>query len=91
MIGIRKTKRKNINTIKYWNNMCSNYGGGERDDSERLKPIARLAHGSALDVGCFLGHLCKYLYKNGCRPVVGVDFSLKAIELAKRNYPFCIF
>lgn len=89
--GIEKTKDVNINSSRYWNNLCSEHGGGERDDSERLKPMAQLADGSALDIGCFFGHLCRYLYEKGCKPVVGIDFSLEAIKKAKRNYPFCMF
>jgi 2-polyprenyl-3-methyl-5-hydroxy-6-metoxy-1,4-benzoquinol methylase len=41
--------------------------------------------GSALDIGCGTGNYTLYLATKGFRPVVGVDFSEKAIGLAKRR------
>lgn len=90
-MGIRKTQQENINTVDFWNRKWGSHGGGERNDVERFKPMARKAGGIACDVGCGFGHLCKYLYDRGCEPVVGVDFSVEAIKRAKKNYPFCTF
>jgi SAM-dependent methyltransferase len=89
--GITKTKEVNINTPEFWNSKWGTHGGGERNDAERFKPIARKAWGRALDVGCSFGHLCNYLYERGCDEVYGVDFSREALLKAKRNYPFCTF
>lgn len=90
-MGIKKTKDININTVEFWNHKWGNHGGGERDDVERFKPMARKTWGTVCDVGCGLGHLCKHLYERGCDEVYGVDFSREALLRAKRNYPFCMF
>lgn len=91
MEGVAKTKEVNINTVKFWNEKWGSHGGGERDNPERFKPMARKTLGVALDVGCGFGHLCKYLYERGCEPVYGVDFSVEAIKRARKNYAYCEF
>lgn len=91
MKEIEKTKEANINTPQYWNRLSSTHGGGERDDAERFKPMARMAWGSTLDIGTMFGHLCKYLWEDRSEPVYGVDFSRDAIQKAHRNYVFAEF
>lgn len=91
MKGIVKTKTVNVNTPQYWNRLWGTHGGLERDDPERLKPVARLAWGRTLDVGCGFGHLCRYLYDDRSEPVYGVDLSREACVKAHKNYPFAMF
>lgn len=87
---VEKTKEVNINTPDYWNTKLFTHGGGERNDDERLQPIALRTFGVACDVGCMFGHLCDRMLGR-CDEVYGVDLSRVAIAKAKRNYPACSF
>jgi len=44
-------------------------------------------NGSVLDIGCGEGVLTDYLHRNSKKNYVGIDFSRKAIEIAKEKRP----
>jgi len=87
---------KNINTPTFWDKqfkkendlLKSNKDGFKRWNAIRFDMVANLLpKGRILDVGCGLGHFCRYLIAKNpyIWKVEGTDFSEYAIKIANRN------
>ncbi len=101
MIRDRREREKVYSRPEYWdsraaeeqglavsmwpnNNLNSYYHREQLSAIERLLPDVRGTR--ALDVGCGTGRMSRYLADRGAR-VLGIDFSAKAIEIARRMSP----
>jgi len=93
---------KNPNTPTYWDEQFqkeydliktahhSNAGTGYRWPAMRFEALGYFTpfRGKLLDIGCGLGNFCRYMKaRNPELEIWGVDFSPKAIELAKGIEP----
>jgi ubiquinone/menaquinone biosynthesis C-methylase UbiE len=70
----------------YWNNVASQKAFGHPIDWGKWQElVARDAR--VLDYGCGHGRLCGELANKGFRNVIGVDSSVRMIEIARNTYP----
>jgi ubiquinone/menaquinone biosynthesis C-methylase UbiE len=62
---------------------------GKPFDRSLLERFARVLPEGGLiyECGCGSGHIAKYLHDQGRQKIIGMDFSEKSIELARRNFP----
>ncbi|MFA5396044.1 MAG: class I SAM-dependent methyltransferase [Methanogenium sp.] len=88
--------KENINTIEHWNKVYETELAKNkiRIEPERFEKVSNMIPDGArvLDVGCGTGEFVKFLHskKNKCG-ISGIDFSVKAIEYAKKTCPECAF
>jgi len=70
---------------KWWDNLYSEWSHGEVEhETGHYKTVSELiGSGSTLEVGCGMGHYSKYAKGR----YVGIDWSEKAVEKARLNYP----
>ena len=91
-------KGENLNTPDYWDKAFEEeyellktgefigLGNGYRWDGVRFTIISNViqVRGKLLDIGCGLGNFCRYMKaRNPDLEISGIDFSPKAVELAR--------
>lgn len=82
-------KKKNV--LDVFNTTAEKYVEYFGDDWEFINEINSfinliIPNGKVLDLGCGSGYISKYMADKNLQPV-GIDFSEKMIEIAKKKYP----
>ncbi len=82
-------KKKNV--LDVFNTTAEKYVEYFGDDWEFINEINGfinqvIPNGKVLDLGCGSGYISKYIANKNLNPI-GIDFSEKMIEIAKRKYP----
>ena len=74
------------NQTKYWNQVASRKTFGHPIDWDKLREFIP-KNAKVLDYGCGHGRICWEFWSKGFQDVIGVDSSIKMIEIAKNTYP----
>ncbi|MFF3926593.1 class I SAM-dependent methyltransferase [Paenibacillus lactis] len=87
----------NEDAIKRWDQYAEEMGKSYTDDGDLnrrfllnpviFKLIGKISGKFILDAGCGEGYLSRLLSRQGAQKVVGVDYSKKMVEVAKRKTP----